>query len=293
MKLTKTFLRVCLHPLKLKSKAQANNLAGRIVNEITQYEQDIDIRVFNSSIGSGQTWCGGIFDGDSKKAIAWRGQQVFAIDVDNKDGSVELQELVNHYHELGFTPNITYYSLSSTIEKPKFRLIWVVDEIITDPDKALGFKRWLIKNSLGAADPACINLDRLYFGGKNSFIHNRVPIPSEVLPYESKKIDTIEKKEISDELLDVELWRNSKKFVQRCMKDPHNTKWGSRHQTIFKGSVFLVWASNGSKTPEDIYEFLHSCMVEYDTVWNDYDRDSETIRSWITRAYRWSLSNIF
>lgn len=244
-------------------------------------------------MGRGQTWCGGIFYPRVRAVKNWCQTQVFAIDVDNNDGEVvEVAQLSQHYTSLGFPPNGWYYSLSSTPERPKFRMLWVVEDPIDDLEKAKGFNRWLIKNSLGAADSCTIDLARLFFGGKDAYNTGHNFIPCDLLPTVGRKVkrkSTFKKRKY---LKDANKLMAAVTYVSKAIADPAGSKYITRYRTIFNGAVYLYSASDGTWDEGKIWAFMERCITKHPEQWVNYHHTQEEIEGWITKAVEWSEDNV-
>lgn len=284
---------LCIHPLKITSKDEALANVGRITNELPSYKGMFDYTELTNCLSNGQTWCGGIFDPEVKKAKNWIRQQVFAIDVDNGgEIPIRVDELFNHYLDLGFPPSFAYHSLSSTEETPKFRMVWITEKPITRPQKAINFKRWLILNSMGFADSCTINLDRLYFGGKDLVNWYSDTIQISNLPQAEQK--TREKKKVirKDYVSDEYAMFIAFSKVLKAIKDPFNSQWLSRYKTVFNGTVYLIAASEGTISEEAILDFYKTNMKRFPEIWENYHHTMDEIEDWISKAYNWAEENV-
>lgn len=286
-------IKICLHHLELKTKSEATKNVGMITNQLANCVTDISFPDFINEVGKGKTWSGATFEPKIKKAKYWNQQSVFAIDVDNNDGdNISPMELAQHYTRLGFPPNGLYYSLSSTPEQQKYRLIWFTSQPITCPKIAKNFNRWLIMNSKNYADSCTINLDRLFFGGKNSHHLFEEPIPYEMVPqYEIKKKEKkapeyTSKQQISN--FDRVMVR---KLFQRNMSDPQKY-YGTRYKTIFNTSVSAFKITNGLMSVDDVFSYVCEFMEAFPNQWSDYHYDTDDVYKWCERAYQWTTEEV-
>ena len=97
---------------------------------------------------------------DSK---AWRSQQLFALDFDNKVDAITAAEVRLRLHEHGLEPAFTYETYSFTTEHPRFRVVIALDEPYRDPlaaREAMAALLFLFPE----ADQACSDLARMFFG---------------------------------------------------------------------------------------------------------------------------------
>lgn len=287
-------MKLCIHPLRVTSKEMGLSNVGRITNELPQYWGEFSYEEICEKLSSGHTWCGGHFVPAIKKADNWDCQQVFAIDVDNNlDNPTEIEPLFDHYLSLGYPPSFAYESLSSKPDHLKFRMVWITEDLIDCSTITVNFKRWLIVNSKGYADSCTINLDRLYFGGKNLVNWYSDPIPLDKLPQVEKKQSKRTKLKRMDVPQDPHLFTIACLRLKKAMADPPKGPWITRYKTIFNGAVSLVAATNGYIEPEFIYEFIEKQMDHNPDHWANYHHSLDEIREWIDRAYGWALDNVF
>lgn len=151
--------------LKYNNKPTGKEI-GSIVNRLGREENVVEISVkeLANKIIEGYSIkpaiCG-------RKQDEWQEQQVFMVDVD--DG-LTIEQAINKSREIDIVPTFIYTSFSHTEKKHKFRLVFVVDEIITNIDEALAIKN--ILNQIFNGDEHCKNLNRIYFGGRSIVYEN-------------------------------------------------------------------------------------------------------------------------
>lgn len=134
---------------------------GKITNNMKL--KDLDENGLLSLILDGQTVrCG---NGGSKES-QWESQQVFMIDID--DG-LTINEAIEKYSFL--SPSFIYTSFSHSETRHKFRLVFIVDDLIKNFDKAKEIQLKLMQ-LIPECDEKCKNLNRLYFGGKSCVYKN-------------------------------------------------------------------------------------------------------------------------
>lgn len=110
---------------------------------------------------NGRTFSPATFIDNKRKNDQWLSQQVFCLDFDN---GLTPEEALTTLAQYDITPNLIYTSFSDTPELRKFRLILVLEEVITNPDTA----KWIIINLMNLfgqkADKACKDLSRMFYG---------------------------------------------------------------------------------------------------------------------------------
>lgn len=93
-------------------------------------------------------------------------QQVFMVDIDNtntKEPILQVADAISICEKNGLHVAFYYFSFSHTAETPKFRLVFVMNEVIKDPILRDTIMKKLI-DLFKQADISCTNADRLFFG---------------------------------------------------------------------------------------------------------------------------------
>ena len=124
----------------------------------------------------------GVLDGSGSKQGNWVSQQCAALDFDNKrefrgkDGKLHKRDLepgetgymdpldaLQRAYDNGLPPLALYFTFSATLEHPRFRIVFLLKEPVTDPALMLAANAGLLA-LFPEADRACKDLVRLYFG---------------------------------------------------------------------------------------------------------------------------------
>lgn len=140
---------------------------GLIQKRISENKKQITINEFIKSIEEGKSFKAAALNGN--KNIDWESQQVFALDIDNDEASINkyglltAQDAYNRFLNLGVPPAFYYESFSSTKERPKFRLVFIVKNAVTDI-RIRNAIQMALMNIMPEADAACKDLSRLFFG---------------------------------------------------------------------------------------------------------------------------------
>lgn len=118
------------------------------------------------------TFAVAMYNGNRKKEN-WASQQVFALDFDS---GVPPEVILKRLTDIGITVNIIYATFSDSPELRKFRVVAILDSIVTDQKLADNLTKGLIRSvdledlddyvSYATADEACKDVSRMYFGGK-------------------------------------------------------------------------------------------------------------------------------
>lgn len=183
---------------KTKDAAKAN--FGRIRNRMKAVEAEPDLII--EMVKKGQSFTPAELTGTTSDT--WKSQQIIAADVDNKEDVIDpatgkkVMDPVTHkvktrpianpatpeqvkeilsWH--GLTPYVMYKSFSWQDSLPKFRVVIVLDEKLTDPKEMKAFSdvlNYIIENNpakgehKGATDRANLNEERIFFGSTEDCI---------------------------------------------------------------------------------------------------------------------------
>lgn len=125
----------------------------------------ITIRQFAKILEQGQTYSPGVLK-DGLGARYWTQQQVFPVDIDNDNKNfpiLSIKDALNICAKEDIKPDLYYESFSSTKEKQKFRLIFIMDKPVYAEQKRIFVTETLL-SLFPQADNACKNADRIFFG---------------------------------------------------------------------------------------------------------------------------------
>ncbi|MCE4566047.1 hypothetical protein INQ51_17135 [Maribellus sp. CM-23] len=117
------------------------------------------------------SWSGGIFDGYRSNA-SWTSQSVIALDFDN---TIKIEDLLPRCKEFGLIPQVWYKTFSYSSEELKYRLVFFLDQPISD-QRFFEFIILSLLKLFPEADPVCKDPSRFFFGGIESNIISIEPI---------------------------------------------------------------------------------------------------------------------
>lgn len=126
--------------------------------------EEVTVQQLAQRLRKGHTICPAVLDGS--KATDWQEQQVFMVDIDNADkGHPQLSpdDALEICKEHGIAPVIYYETFSHSEEHPKFRLVFIMYDVVTDPDMRRMIMERLI-SLFPQSDRACVNANRLFLG---------------------------------------------------------------------------------------------------------------------------------
>ena len=138
---------------------------GVISKRIVEHPVEIDIKAFANEIVKGKTFTPASFkskDGKQRRSNEnWESQQILALDFDE---GLTLEEACNDEFFLEKAAFL-YTTFSHTKEQHKFRVVFVIDEPLTDYKELELIMEFLFER-YPFADKACKDGSRLFFGGK-------------------------------------------------------------------------------------------------------------------------------
>ncbi len=129
-----------------------------------------------------RTWCASVLNGNRKNSN-FLSTQILTLDIDNKpnESILGIGDVLERCREYEIEPTFIYSSFSHSEQIPRFRIIFVLDEQITDSKiakLALGTLRNIFPESNSITD-----LSRMWLGGKEILFNNH----NYVLPLEKLK----------------------------------------------------------------------------------------------------------
>lgn len=160
------FLTLNIDSVSYKEKPDKKQV-GIIQKRIGECKKTITVEEFVQAIESGTSFKAAALNGN--KNADWESQQVFALDIDNDEDSMARygrlmpEDAVKRFVDLGISPAFYYESYSSTEERPKFRIIFIVKNPVTDI-RIRNAIQIALMTIMPEADKACKDLSRLFFG---------------------------------------------------------------------------------------------------------------------------------
>ena len=163
-----------LDRMHFSAKPSSKDVAGLKTRFASCSPVCIDVEALEQAVLNGQTFTPAVLVGGAK-AEHWNRQQLFGVDIDNTDKQhkplpdpLTVQQCLDMTAALGFSPALIYATFSSSPNLQKFRICFISNRVITDPDERGWIQGALHALFQGYADTACINPDWLFFGGKET-----------------------------------------------------------------------------------------------------------------------------
>lgn len=161
-----------LHIDKIGYNNKPSDSIPKIKNRLQKVTttKDITLPEIMNKLLRGYTISPGVMTGT--KAEHWIEQQLFLVDIDNKDDGNPIQfisDALDICEQNNFPPAFYYLTYSHTEQIPRFRLCFVMDEVITYP----GIRALIMETLIGLfsrADSSCSNADRVFFGTNNGVV---------------------------------------------------------------------------------------------------------------------------
>lgn len=108
----------------------------------------------------GYTWTACYFENERSKEN-WKSQSIFYLDYDN---GKSLEHIMEGLNEFSLRPNLIYNSLSDTIEKRKFRIVFFIDGRVYCPKTAHWIQNTLVK-MFADSDQNVGSIERMIYPG--------------------------------------------------------------------------------------------------------------------------------
>ena len=161
-------INLLLDPVSYQAKPNKEDIKlinSRIVNhcvELTIQELAKEITFPN-----GKTWIPVVLK-TKRSNEGWKSQQIFALDFDS---GITFNAALTRLKEYGLDCTFAYETFSSSIESPKFRMIWQLNQVVIDREYRDSLQTQLMI-LFPEADQHCKDAARLFFGGKNFIYEN-------------------------------------------------------------------------------------------------------------------------
>ena len=190
--MTKTESRILV---QVDSKAYAQKPDGKEIGGVKTRTQNstaknLTMEELATEIGQGKSFSPGILEG-GLGASNWKEQQIFGVDIDNNDETLPIltpKEAMKICKNNGVLPALCYKTFSSSKEKPKFRLMFKLNEPVKDEGKRLIVASTLV-TLFPQAYKSCVNADRIFFGtNKKVAILNKTVSFDKILEVSGKQI---------------------------------------------------------------------------------------------------------
>jgi hypothetical protein len=193
---------VMLYPYKHESKIQAQKFVGAIKNGILKHPQELTVAQIAKVVTNGHTVILGHAEystaeitlmQESQKGIGagirhWKNQQVFAIDFDNEkkienetvkltgNKYISIDKALAHCGAVKVPPAILYTTSSHKEDHHKFRLVFILDQVIDTLERHRDvmnslFNIFLVDNEC-VVDSKCCDPCRLFYPGKTIIYKN-------------------------------------------------------------------------------------------------------------------------
>ena len=126
---------------------------------------ELPLQELMTKISQGYTTSPAVLDG-GLSADFWKEQQLFFVDIDNDNDTEELlrpDDALKIAKANHLEPAFYYPTFSHTELKPKFRVAFVCEKVITNPSERSGIIEGLV-SLFAQADNSCKNADKMFLG---------------------------------------------------------------------------------------------------------------------------------
>lgn len=151
-------------------------ISRRITNNI--YSTKNIYKIADLIGNRGHTWCPAIFN-EKRSKDTFKEIQLVALDF---DGGISFDE-VKTKSEKYMIPILFAYETFSSINKSKFRIVFMLENVIYDKnifDKVIN----MLMTIFNGCDTSCKDISRMFFGGKNLFYYNENNLKVNILTLE-------------------------------------------------------------------------------------------------------------
>lgn len=162
---------VYLHPEPYTSKQAVSADVGKINNRITQFSQVITLPNLAKELGQGKSVLLAMMKDGKRKKENFESMRIFMVDIDNTDGKNRLTDGYLPLESALLMPFVQQYSafcyksLSYQEDWHKYRLVFVLDQEVTNNAEVERVYQYLLNQFGACADQSIKTSDRLFFGG--------------------------------------------------------------------------------------------------------------------------------
>lgn len=242
----------------------------RLQNENTI--QEVTLLELISKIEQGYTISPAVMRGMS--ANDWQEQTIFMVDIDNNETNIPIltvEEALEICNKNFLLPAFYYPTFSSTEEKPKYRLVFIMNKTITDNNLRLKVISSLVE-LFPQSDKSCRNADRIFLGTNKKVVklnlYNRININFAFAAATSNVLDNNKSNNNELEILKA----NFNLFRYMCKDNIPDKSYpgyitfktciicGHRNCLVyyFKSNTFYCFGANGNKGGSVIDYFMYT-----------------------------------
>lgn len=152
------------------NKNELRNISNRIASQTV----DCSISTIANKVGNnGQTFTPAIFKHQYRKAANFESMQLFALDFD--DENITYAEIKRRANEYQIPFAFSYKTFSYTNEHERFRMVFLLDLVITDKNIA-EMVIFILSKLFPECDKSCKDISRMFLGGIGT-----LDVPEEIL----------------------------------------------------------------------------------------------------------------
>ena len=165
-----TPLALRLSPRKF-SRKPSKKQAGILCSQLNNLNNiSLPLAGLVEAIKQGQTFTQAAFKGNQRSIHGWEQQRLFCADVDEANLSYD-EVLAMGSAIPGLEPSVIYESFSSTPEKRKWRVMYVSEDPVYDPEIARTICKGITNLFSGVDAGASKDISRLFYGTSDNKIH--------------------------------------------------------------------------------------------------------------------------
>lgn len=201
-------LHICPFPHPEKPIVDIGNIKKATQQENTI--KDVSVNQLIEYVSKGHTISPGVLEG-GLRAENWVEQTCFMVDIDNNNDSTYIltpKNAIDVSLTKGLNPTFYYHTFNSRGEKPKFRLVYILDQPTTSNSEREIVAQTLV-SLFDQSDKACKNADRIFFGTNQEVVvlseASRITLDEIIAANETREIQQQARKRNqfpSDKLLD-------------------------------------------------------------------------------------------
>jgi hypothetical protein len=161
--------------IMLSETAYSSKPVGRdayitLNGELSRNKAYVSPKELCEKICTGRAWVPGVLEGGSRTSDSWVQQQAFALDFDNKNDegkALSMEQFMTRCKTLDILPAFVHSTYSHTLDVPRFRAVFICDQLITDK-RVRKFAQLVLMELFSfdghCPDNACKDPSRMFLG---------------------------------------------------------------------------------------------------------------------------------
>ena len=249
--MTKINLKLWIDEVEYKEKPSAQEAGAIRMRESQDKSFDYSLDEIEEAVNCGCTLVLAELKDGGKSDKDFVSQQIFGVDIDNKEEIMTVEEAQNICKNNNLFPCLIYHTFSHTAALPKYRMLFAFDKAEINKGDRDKINKHLI--SLFNSDQSCKDASRLFFGGKSGCVVHKQDVVNSLENIKLAANNYNKTPKLSKEALELCKSVNFREYVTKTADgewvgnyfDPCPFCGGHGDFTINKENNFTCYGENG------------------------------------------------